>query len=76
MIISFCLAWTPYAVFAMLSIAHINLSSKSELVVFFGKTSTVFNPLIILFRSKKLRRNIVKMFMRRTQLTVESSIFE
>ncbi|XP_077468937.1 vertebrate ancient long opsin a isoform X2 [Stigmatopora argus] len=56
MIIAFMVAWTPYAVFAILVTIHPTIEIDARLAsipAFFSKTAAVYNPIIYVFMNRQ-----------------------
>uniref|UniRef100_A0A3Q2Z2I1 Vertebrate ancient long opsin a n=1 Tax=Hippocampus comes TaxID=109280 RepID=A0A3Q2Z2I1_HIPCM len=65
MIIAFMVAWTPYAVFAILVTIHPNIELDPRLAsipAFFSKTAAVYNPIIYVFMNRQFRKCIIQLF--------------
>ncbi|XP_077350771.1 vertebrate ancient long opsin a [Festucalex cinctus] len=65
MIIAFMVAWTPYAVFAILVTIHPNIELDARLAsipAFFSKTAAVYNPIIYVFMNRQFRKCITQLF--------------
>ncbi|XP_054655084.1 vertebrate ancient long opsin a isoform X1 [Dunckerocampus dactyliophorus] len=65
MIIAFMVAWTPYAVFAILVTAHPTIELDARLAsipAFFSKTAAVYNPIIYVFMNKQFRKCLIQLF--------------
>ncbi|XP_077585375.1 vertebrate ancient long opsin a isoform X1 [Stigmatopora nigra] len=65
MIIAFMVAWTPYAVFAILVTIHPTIDIDARLAsipAFFSKTAAVYNPIIYVFMNRQFRKCIIQLF--------------
>ncbi|XP_077468936.1 vertebrate ancient long opsin a isoform X1 [Stigmatopora argus] len=65
MIIAFMVAWTPYAVFAILVTIHPTIEIDARLAsipAFFSKTAAVYNPIIYVFMNRQFRKCIIQLF--------------
>ncbi|XP_061692724.1 vertebrate ancient long opsin a [Syngnathoides biaculeatus] len=65
MIIAFMVAWTPYAVFAILVTIHPTIELDARLAsipAFFSKTAAVYNPIIYVFMNRQFRKCIIQLF--------------
>ncbi|XP_061545671.1 vertebrate ancient long opsin a [Phycodurus eques] len=65
MIIAFMVAWTPYAVFAILVTIHPSIELDARLAsipAFFSKTAAVYNPIIYVFMNRQFRKCIIQLF--------------